>query len=166
MVDLRCIRVDLGWIWGGYWEDWRRIGGSQNNVLRFLPFYPLISAFQALSHICQTIDLEEIYRLVSTILNFTPCGSAFGRFRVLCQNLLASSAKIYRKSIEHLSNIYRTSIEHLSNNRRTWQVEHRNSNYSMSLRFRTEITLASSCPELSRWVSRSGITLPTWICFT
>ena len=54
---------------GGALEDWRRVGGgleggleeewgcskwleiAKNDVLRFLPFYPLISSFQALSRI-------------------------------------------------------------------------------------------------------------------
>ena len=56
-------RVDLGWIWGGSGVDlrciWVYLGGSRciwlqitkNNFLRFLHFYPLILAFQALSYI-------------------------------------------------------------------------------------------------------------------
>ena len=35
-----------------------------------------------LSRVSQSIDLDEIYRLVSKILNFTPCGSVFARFCV------------------------------------------------------------------------------------
>ena len=76
----------------------------------FWLFTPLYRRFR-LSRVCQTIDLEEIYGLVSTILNFTPCGSVFGRFSVPHNR--------HRESIENLWNVYRTSIEHLSNIYRT-----------------------------------------------
>ena len=39
-----------------------------------------------LFHTYQTMDFEEIYRLVSKILNSMHCGSVFGRFCVLCKN--------------------------------------------------------------------------------
>ena len=67
-----------------------------------------------LSHASQTIDLEEIYRLVSKTLNFMPCGSVLGRFCVQCKNFVASASKFYRNSIEILSKFYRNSIEILS----------------------------------------------------
>ena len=88
----------------------------------FWLFTPLYRRFR-LPHICQTIDLEEIYRLVSNILNFKACGSVFGSF--LCfteeyrRSVIENLSKIYRTSIEHLSNIYRTSIEHVSKIYRT-----------------------------------------------
>ena len=66
----------------------------KNHVLRFLPFYPLILALQALSCL-QAIDLEKIYRLVSKILNFMACGSVLGRFCVSCKNFVGSASKIY-----------------------------------------------------------------------
>ena len=47
----------------------------------FCLFTPLFRRFR-LSRVSQRIDLDEIYRLVSKILNFTPCGSVFGRFCV------------------------------------------------------------------------------------
>ena len=69
-------------------EDWRRIGGVQNGwksrktvFYVFCNFTHLSGRFR-LSRLSQTIDLEEIYRFVSKILNFTPCGSVFGRFCV------------------------------------------------------------------------------------
>ena len=53
----------------------------------FCLFTPLYRRFR-LSRVSQSIDLDEIYRLVSKILNFTPCGSVFGRFWVLCASLV------------------------------------------------------------------------------
>ena len=52
----------------------------------FLLFTPLYRRFR-LPRVA-TRELFEIYRLVSKILHFTPCGSVFGRFCVLCKNLL------------------------------------------------------------------------------
>ena len=52
----------------------------------FCLFTPLYRRFR-LSRVSQRIDLDEIYRLVSKILNFTPCGSVFGRFCIFyCKN--------------------------------------------------------------------------------
>ena len=79
-------------------------GGNAETATLFAIFTPLYRRFR-LSHVCQTLDLKEIYRLVSKILNFTPCGSVFGRFCVLGKNVLESPSKIYRTSIEHLSKI-------------------------------------------------------------
>ena len=53
----------------------------ENKVLRCCLFTPLYRRFR-LSRVSQAIDLDEIYRLVSKILNFMPCGSVFGRFCV------------------------------------------------------------------------------------
>ena len=47
----------------------------------FCLFTPLYRRFR-LSRALQTIDLEEIYRLVSKILNFMACGSVLSRFCV------------------------------------------------------------------------------------
>ena len=77
-------------------SNWLKI--AKNQVLRFLPFYPLISAFQALSCL-HAQDLDEIYRLVSKILNFTPCGSVFGRFCVLYGFLLFAGAAGHDRQI-------------------------------------------------------------------
>ena len=49
----------------------------------FFAFFSLYRRFR-LSRVSQRIDLDEIYRLVSKILNFMPCGSVFDRFCVLC----------------------------------------------------------------------------------
>ena len=79
----------------------------------FCLFTPLYRRFM-LCRASQTIDIEKIYRLVSKILNFMPCGSVLGRFCVQCKNFVASASKIYRKSNEILSKFYRISIEFLS----------------------------------------------------
>ena len=70
-------------------RGYRRVGGAQTGWKSRKTFFyvfclstPLYRRFR-LSHVCQTIDLEEIYRFVSKILNFTPCGLVFGRFCVL-----------------------------------------------------------------------------------
>ena len=47
----------------------------------FCLFTPLFRLFR-LSRVSQRIDLDEIYRLVSKIINFMPCGSVFDRFCV------------------------------------------------------------------------------------
>ena len=52
----------------------------------FCLFTSLFRRFR-LSRAWHAQDLDEIYRLVSKILNFTPCGSVFGRFCVsYCKN--------------------------------------------------------------------------------
>ena len=52
----------------------------------FCLFTPLYRRFR-LSRVSHAQDLDEIYRLVSKILNFMPCGSVFGRFCVFyCKN--------------------------------------------------------------------------------
>ena len=78
----------------------------------FCLFTPLYRRFR-LSHVCQTIEPEEIYRLVSKIPHFMPCGSVFGRFCVLWKNI-ENLSNIYRKSIENRSKIFRDSFEDLS----------------------------------------------------
>ena len=57
----------------------------------FCVFTPLYRRF-SLSHALQSVDLEDIYRLVSKILNFMACGSVFGRFCVLYGLLLFAGA--------------------------------------------------------------------------
>ena len=71
----------------------------------FCLFTPLYRRFR-LSRASQTIDIEKIYRLVSKILNFMPCGSVLSRFCVQCKNFVSSASKIYRKSTENLSKFY------------------------------------------------------------
>ena len=66
----------------------------------FCLFTPLYRRFR-LSRVSQRIDLDEIYRLVSKILNFMPCGSVFDRFCVLWENIVESSSTIYLKYIEN-----------------------------------------------------------------
>ena len=56
----------------------------------FCFFTPLYWRFR-LSHALQTVDLEEIYRLVSKILHFMACCSVLGRFYVSCKNFVAST---------------------------------------------------------------------------
>ena len=48
----------------------------------FCLFTPLYRRFR-LSRVSHAQDLDEIYRLVSKILNFMPCGSVFDRCSVL-----------------------------------------------------------------------------------
>ena len=65
----------------------------------FCLFTPLYRRFR-LSRVSQRIDLDEIYRLVSKILNFMPCGSVLDRFCVAALRMPENLLKIYRKSIE------------------------------------------------------------------
>ena len=58
-------------------SEWLKI--TKNNVLCFCLFKPLYRCFR-LSRVPQRQGREEIYRLVSKILDFTPCGSVFDRF--------------------------------------------------------------------------------------
>ena len=96
-------------------SNWLQI--TKNRFLRFLPFYPRLIPLYGhfrLSHALQTVDLEEIYRLVPKILNFMACGLVLRSFSVSCKNFVGSASKIYRNSIESLSKFYRNSIENLS----------------------------------------------------
>ena len=77
---------------------------EKNRFYVFCLFTPLYRRFR-LSRVSQTIDLDEIYRLVSKILNFMPCGSVFDRFCVHLENII--------ESLENLLRIYRKSIENL-----------------------------------------------------
>ena len=79
----------------------------------FCLFTSLFGRFR-LSRASQTIDIEKIYRLVSKILYFMPCGSVLNHFCVQCKNFIASASKFYRNSNEILSKFYRNSIEILS----------------------------------------------------
>ena len=87
----------------------------------FCLFTPLYGRFR-LSRASQTIDIEKIYRLVSKILNFMPCGSVLGSFCVQCKNFVGSASqlsKFYWKSTEILSTTYRNAIEILQKFYRT-----------------------------------------------
>ena len=79
----------------------------------FCLFTPLYRRFR-LSRVWHAQECEEIYRLVSKILNFIACGSVLGRFSVSCENFVGSASKVHRNSIEILSKFYRNSIEILS----------------------------------------------------
>ena len=57
----------------------------------FCIFTSLFRRFR-LSRVSQTIDLEEIYRLVSKILNFAPYGSVLSRFCVFLGGRAALSS--------------------------------------------------------------------------
>ena len=76
----------------------------------FCFYTPLYRCFRP-SRVSQTIDLEEIYRLVSKILHFMACGSVLGSFTVLARYILETLLKIYRNSIEISSKFYWDSIE-------------------------------------------------------
>ena len=67
----------------------------------FCLFTPLYRRFR-LSRVSQRIDHDEIYRLKSKILNFTPCGSVFDRF---CVEVFKMGENLW-KSIENLLKIY------------------------------------------------------------
>ena len=86
------------------------------------------------SRVSKTIDLEEIYRLVSKIIHFVACGSVLSRFggsgryvleivlkfyRNSTKNPIEILSKFYRISIEFLAKFYRNSIEILSKFYRT-----------------------------------------------
>ena len=70
------------------YQNGARTGGSQNGCKSrktifyvFGPFTPFYHRFR-LSSMFQTIDIEEIYRLVSKILNFMAYGSVLSRFSI------------------------------------------------------------------------------------
>ena len=67
----------------------------------FCLFTPLYRCFN-ISRVSQTQDLDEIYRLVSKILNFMPCGSVFDRFCVEALKMVKHLMKIH----ENLMKIY------------------------------------------------------------
>ena len=97
-------------------EDWGRskwLKITKNNFLRFWLFTPLFRRFR-LPRVSQTTDLDEIYRLVSKILHFMPCGSVLENQSKIYRKSIEIVSKIYRKSIEIVSKIYRKSIENLS----------------------------------------------------
>ena len=76
----------------------------------FCLFTPLDRRF-SLSHALQTIDLEEIYRLVSKILHFMASGSVLKDLLKFYRNSIENLWKFYRNSIDFLSKLYRNSTE-------------------------------------------------------
>ena len=69
-------------------EGWRRTGGGQiggksrrTMSYVFCIFTPLYHRFR-FSRVFQTIDIEEIYRLVATNIHFMPYGSLLNRFSI------------------------------------------------------------------------------------
>ena len=111
LSKMRIFVNALFWInfhWGAQngWKSWK----TMFHV--FCLFTSLYRHFR-LSRVSQRIDLDEIYRLVSKILNFMPCGSVFDRFCVLWENTDENLFKIYWKSILNLLKICWKSIENL-----------------------------------------------------
>ena len=100
-------RICVDFCISGAKKGWK----SQKSYFTFLAFLPPLYRYFRLSHALQTIHLEHIYRLVSKIINFMPCGSVLGRFCVQCKNFVASASKFYRNSTEILPKFYRNSIE-------------------------------------------------------
>ena len=96
-------------------SNWLQI--TKNNFLRFLAFYPLISAFQAFWCIANDRSWRD---LSIPIKNSWFHAMWLGIRPFLCSMYeshglgIENLSKIYRKSIEHLSKIYRKSIENLS----------------------------------------------------
>ena len=66
---------------------------EKQSLTFFCLFNPLYRRFR-LSRVSQTQEREEIYRLVSKILNFTPCGSVFDRFCVEAIKMAENPMKI------------------------------------------------------------------------
>ena len=111
-VDLRCIFVDLTYMFLKFQQALKLAESREKLVPTFFAFLPPLYRRFRPSGALQTVDLEEIYRFLSKILDFMPCGSVFGHFCVLCTNLMALASKIYRKSIEHLLKIYRKTVQY------------------------------------------------------
>ena len=62
----------------------------------FCIFIPLYGRFR-LSHASQMIDIENIYRLVSKILIFIPCGSVLDRFCIQSKNFDRKPIELQQK---------------------------------------------------------------------
>ena len=73
----------------------------------FCLFTSLYRCFR-LSRVSQTQEREEIYRLVSKIINFTTCGSLFDRFCVLWKNIVEPPSKIYIKCMKISENLWKS----------------------------------------------------------
>ena len=58
----------------------------------FCLFTPLYRRFRV-SRVSHAQECEEIYRLVSKVLNFTPCGSVFDRFCVEALKMVENHEK-------------------------------------------------------------------------
>ena len=67
----------------------------------FCLFTPLFRRFR-LSRAWHAQDLDEIYRLVSKILNFMACGSVFDRFCVEVLKMGENLMKIYENYMKIL----------------------------------------------------------------
>ena len=120
-------------------SNWLQI--TKNNFLRFLAFYPLISAFHAL--------WRSSWRRTFRDLSFRIINSSFHAVWLDIRKSIENLTKIYRKSIENLSNIYRKSIENLSNIYRTSienlsniyrkSIEHLSNSYRKSIENRSKV---------------------------
>ena len=73
----------------GVWNGWKC---RKTRFYVFCLFTSLYWGFRV-SHALQTIELEEIYRLISKILHFIPSGSVLGCFAVSYENFIASPMK-------------------------------------------------------------------------
>ena len=67
----------------------------------FCLFTPLFRRFR-LSRVWHAQECEEIYRLVSKILNFMACGSVFDRFCVEALKMAKNLMKIYENLMKIL----------------------------------------------------------------
>ena len=63
-------------------EALRVAENHEKQCFKFFCLFTPLYRHCRLSRVSQTQEREEIYRLVSKILNFTPCGSVFNRFCV------------------------------------------------------------------------------------
>ena len=108
--------VDFHWGAQNAWKSWK------TRFYVFCLFTPLFRRFR-LSRAWHAQDLDEIYRLVSKILNFTPCGSVFDRFCVLWENIDENLLKTQWNSDENLLKIYWKSSENTKTieYRATWR---------------------------------------------
>ena len=91
-VDFRWFSMifdDFHWCVRNCWKSWK------TRFYVFCVFTSLYRRFR-LSRVSQPIDLDEIYRLVSKILNFMPCGSVFDRFCVLWENIYENLWKSFK----------------------------------------------------------------------
>ena len=101
--------IDVGWRRVGGGLDWRRskwLKIGKNDVSHFWIFTHLYKRFRP-CRVLQTIDLKEIYRSIPKMISVMLCGSFLGRLFALCMNIVVSSLKTDRTSIENLLNIFR-----------------------------------------------------------
>ena len=92
-VDFRRVSwIFVNFHWGAK-NCWK---SRKTKFYVFCLFTSLYRRFR-LSRVSHAQECEEIYRLVSKIISFMPCGSVFDRFCVLWKNIVESPSKIYLK---------------------------------------------------------------------